>query len=204
MRITPDELHINDPEYLDALYPGSQKPTDKAPSVSGTFGKYVFGNHCWYPSDGMNSSGSVLTTVPHDLHRMRRSVLNPFFSKRSIVEHVGIIESAVDKLCVRVKEFHTSQDPLDLRVAFSALTADVISTYSYGRSYECLSKPDFDAELFTNIASGGELGLLLKHYPWIFTYANMLPYGIVKWLNPNLIAMIIRRIVFRPFSCVAL
>ena len=129
---------------------------------------------------------------------MRRSVLNPFFSKRTVVEHSGIIESAVEKLCVRLEEFRKSQDPLDLRFAFSALTADVISMYSYCKSYDCLSKPDFDAELSENIASGGETGLLLKHFPWIFKFANMLPFGVIKRLNPKLIAMVNRKIVRSP------
>ena len=126
---------------------------------------------------------------------MRRSVLNPFFSKRSITEQSGIIESAVEKLCQRIEEFRTSQAPLDLRTIYSALTADVISKYSYGWSYDCLSKPDFDKQMFIEMSSSGELGLLLKHFPWIATAGNMMPLRLVEWLNPQIMALVNRRIV---------
>ena len=42
VRITPHELHINDPDYWDAVYPGSQKPTDKYPPFTEMFGMSVF------------------------------------------------------------------------------------------------------------------------------------------------------------------
>ena len=41
VRITPDELHINDVDYYEEVYPGSHKPTDKSPASSGAFGKHV-------------------------------------------------------------------------------------------------------------------------------------------------------------------
>ena len=45
IRISPSQIHINDRDFLDELYPGSNKPTDKDPAVSGAFGKYV----SWIP-----------------------------------------------------------------------------------------------------------------------------------------------------------
>ena len=146
-------------------------------------------------SNGGDSSGSIISTVPHNLHKMRRSPMNPLFSKRSVVEYSGSVVSTVDKLCARLEEFHTSQNPVDLRVAFSALTADVISQYCYGKSYDCLEKSDFDPDLYSNTASGGELGLLLKQCPWIFTIANSMPYWLIAWLNPKVVQMLDRRTV---------
>lgn len=50
-----------------------------------------------------------------------------------------------------------------------------------------------DPSLYKNIAAAGELGLLLKHYPWIFTIANLLPYWLVTYLDPNVIPVINQR-----------
>jgi hypothetical protein len=78
-------------------------------------------------------------------------------------------------------------------VAFCALTADVISLYSYGTSYDYLAKPDFEAGMGKLIVSGGELSLLLRQYPWIFKIANLLPYSLVARLDDKLNDMINRR-----------
>lgn len=149
-------------------------------------------------SEDSDSSGSVLSTVPHNLHKMRRGALNPFFSKRSVIEYSSLIQASVDKLCTRLEEFQESQTPLDLRVAFAALTVDIISMYSYGRSYDSLAKTDMDPSVYRNIASGGELGLLLNQYPWILKIANLLPYRLVALLDSNVTAMINRRNVGDP------
>lgn len=149
-------------------------------------------------ADGMQSSQSVISTVPHNLHRMRRSALSSLFSKRSVTQYAGSIQSCVDQLCARFAEFQTSQKPVDVQVAFAALTADVISLYSFGRSYNCLGKPNFDRELRDGTRSGGELRHLLKHYPWIFNVMMMLPYSITARLNRNAMDMINRRNVKSP------
>lgn len=70
----------------------------------------------------------------------------------------------VDKLCMRLEEFHASRSPLDLRVTFCALTIDVISLYSYETSYDYLAKSDFEAGMSKLIISDGELSLLLSQY----------------------------------------
>lgn len=124
---------------------------------------------------------------------MRRSPLNPFFSKRSVNEYASFIQSCVSKLCARLEEFQTSHKPVDLQVAYSALTLDVISLYCLGRSYNSLEKPDFDSQLGKGIASGGELRLLLKQFPWIFKVFTLLPHSIAVRLNRNAMHMINRR-----------
>jgi Cytochrome P450 len=139
---------------------------------------------------------SVISTVPHTLHKLRRSALNPFFSKGSVAKYAGIIQAAVDQLCVRLEEFYASGNPIDLKVAYSALTVDVISKYSYGNSYDILKKPDFAPDLYRNISSGGELALVLRHYPWILKLASLLPEWLVA-MNRNVSNVMIRQKVMR-------
>ena len=124
--------------------------------------------------------------------------MSPFFSKRSVTQYAGSIQSCVDQLCARLDEFRTAHKPVDVQVAFNALTADVISLYSFGRSYNCLEKPDFDPQLRDGTRSGGELRHLLKHYPWIFNVMMMLPHSITARLSRNAMDMIDRRNVNSP------
>lgn len=68
IRITLDELYVEDSDYWEYLYSRTAR-LDKYEWMSGRIG-----------SDGM-----IFTTASNDLHKLRRGVLNPFFSKRSIV-----------------------------------------------------------------------------------------------------------------------
>jgi hypothetical protein len=146
----------------------------------------------------------VISTVPHRLHKLRRGALNPFFSKRSVAEYAGIIESLVNKLCGRLDEFLESKTPIDLRVAFAALTVDVISKYSYGTSYDVLGQPDLSPGLYRGIASGGELALLMYQFPWILKIATLLPHWLVGFLDRNVMDMIDRRTVMPSCYCTIL
>ena len=80
--INPNEIHIDDPEFFETLY--AQSPGyDKPRSI-----QYRFG------------------TPEHDVHRIRRTAISPFFSKKGITQHTPSIQDRVDRLCSRLaKEF---------------------------------------------------------------------------------------------------
>lgn len=156
------------------------------------------------PKANSKSSLSVIGTVSHNLHKMRRNALSPFFSKRSVMEYADSIQLCVDNLCAKLETFHASQSPINLRIAFGALTIDMITLYSYGRSYASLEKSNFDPELYQTMASGGELALLLKQCPWIFKLANLLPYSLAARLDPKVKNVINRKRVMKPQIRIAL
>ena len=65
IRITPDELHVDDPDYYDELYTkGGRK--DKYERMARRFG----------------SAQSTFNTSDHEHHNLRRAPLNPMFSRR--------------------------------------------------------------------------------------------------------------------------
>lgn len=128
IRISPDQLHINDPDFLDEIYPGSAKKTDKPPRYAGMFGR----------------GEATFSTPSHELHRTRRAWISPFFSKRSITRLEPVLQSAVDKLCGRLGGFWESGEPVNLRSAYMALTMDVINQYCFARSDNNLDAPDFN------------------------------------------------------------
>lgn len=105
VRITPEELHIKDSEYYDEIYAPATKKRDKwtgAVSSSGT-------------------PGSIFATVGHNLHRMRRSALNPFFSKRSITSNEPQIREIVEHMCHRLTESAKTGDVIRMDAVFIAL-----------------------------------------------------------------------------------
>ena len=141
---------------------------------------------------------STISTIPHNLHKMRRSSLNPFFSQKSVIEYAGSIQVCVDKFCARLEEFCSPKSTIELKIAFAALTGDVISLYSFGKAYNGLDDPHFDPKLYRGTSSGGELALLLMQFPWIFPIANLLPYWFVARMDSNVADMLDRRSVSGP------
>jgi hypothetical protein len=69
VRINPWEVHINDPEYFETIY--STAAFNRVPQ-----------HVSW-----SNIPNCLVFTVSHNLHRIRRSAMNPFFSKRQVSFH---------------------------------------------------------------------------------------------------------------------
>jgi hypothetical protein len=68
IRINPEEVHIQDARFYDQIYTGATHKRNK-----------------W--SFFTNQSGltsSAFATDDHDLHRLRRAALNPYFSKQKV------------------------------------------------------------------------------------------------------------------------
>ncbi|RAQ51113.1 hypothetical protein AFGD_003642 [Aspergillus flavus] len=69
IRVTPEEVHINDVGYLDTIYAPSMTRLDKYD----------------YQLRTLHVPGSVGTTADYYLHRIRREALTSFFSKRNVL-----------------------------------------------------------------------------------------------------------------------
>lgn len=129
---------------------------------------------------------SILATIDHDVHRRRRNAYANFFSKQSIRKWSSVVQSNVDKLCMRLEEHRSSGKKVNLMHAYTAFTGDVVSAYSFPQSYGQLDRPDFAPEyyeLWINILSGSHL---LKQFPWIFPLMNRFPLWFVERYLPDL------------------
>ncbi|KAJ9665693.1 hypothetical protein H2201_004177 [Coniosporium apollinis] len=96
VRISPNELHILDPDYYDTLYNQTNR-LDKSDYFYRTLGNPY----------------AVFNTSPASLHRIRRSALNPFFSAQVISRFRPHLQHATDRLCARMAAC-AAHDELDL------------------------------------------------------------------------------------------
>ena len=78
-------------------------------------------------------------TVQHDLHRQRRKPLEPFFSKKGIVQLESTLSGLSRKFCERVDCFKGTSKVVQLGHAFGALTEDAITGI-------CCDKPSHNLE----------------------------------------------------------
>lgn len=106
VRINPEEIHILDAEYYDQVYAGAGRKRDK-----------------WsYFTNQSSVQQSVFTTQKHDLHRIRRAALNPYFSKAKIRILQPRIEEVLRKLMTRFEQFQATKEPMALSLAYAALS----------------------------------------------------------------------------------
>lgn len=168
VRISPYEIHVNDPEYYEELYNGVSKKRDKYPWALKIFG----------------APDAAIATTRHDHHRLRRGAMNQFFSKASVRRVEPIIQKNLDKLLVRIREFQRSSEPIPLNVAFTAFTSDIITEYSFGRSYNYLDSDDFNLAFSELMLGVHKMTGILKHVPGIIPLMEALPNRITTLLNP--------------------
>ncbi|OKL59413.1 hypothetical protein UA08_05083 [Talaromyces atroroseus] len=165
VRITPHELHIKDPDFYDVIYAPASKKRDK-------YGSWTI---------GAGAPASTFATVSHDLHRIRRSALNPFFSKRAVyINAEQLIRDKLEMLCQRFSQACETQEVVRLDAAYMALTMDIITHYAFGKSYDYLAEPDFKLEWKETVVGGSASGAVIRQLPWAFGIMKLLPLWLLS------------------------
>jgi cytochrome P450 len=124
-------------------------------------------------------------TVPHNLHRIRRAALNPFFSKRSVYKIEPLIMDKVQRLCARFDDEIKRKRVIRLDAAYMALTMDIITEYGYGESYDYLSEDDYKLMWKETIVGGVANGVMLRQFPWALPILSAIPLPILHKLDPH-------------------
>ena len=166
VRINPYELHIDDPEYYEKLY-----------TREGRWDKP------YYYSKGVGNTAAEIFTLPHDLHRIRRASVAPFFSKQKILSLEPMIQRVVGKVCERIRQLQGTANPLPIRLAYEALTTDIITEYCVAKSYGHLDEPNWDPKHHDMVANFGTVMYLSRRF-FIQPILAALPAWIVFKLNP--------------------
>lgn len=171
VRVTPNELHIRDPRFFDDVY-------SKTLRIDKEGWDYRFG-----------TENGLLTTVRADEHRRRRAAVNPMFSRRAIMNLLHIVQRHIETLSARMLEFEARKEPMNLTLAFPALTGDIIMDYFFGFNYAQLKHPEFESfhEGFTRV---GPVGHIATQFPAFLKIMNSIPDCITGWLQPAMMPLI--------------
>lgn len=174
VRINPYELHVSDPDFYDELYTGQTRKRNKL---------------AW-SADMFIVPGSMLSTIDHDLHRKRRAPLAPYFSLSAIRRFDPVIRGKLEALSRRLDEYRRSGQPVNLDLAFTALTTDIITQYAFGRSDDLLKANDFNPEWLPLLREASEQSLLTKQMPWLMHTMRKIPLNWMVMLKPELTSFI--------------
>ncbi|GFF34528.1 trichodiene oxygenase [Aspergillus udagawae] len=169
VRISPTELHVNDPDYYEVLY-----------SRDSPRNKYE------YYQKTLNAPLALLNTIDHHLHRRLRAQLNPFFSNARIRKQEPAIKSLVDKLCRRLEELKNTGQPLNIEHALTCYTTDVITNYSMGDGYHYLDAPDFIPRWHGTLTGTAKTMVFIRPVAWALPLLLALPERVTAWLNPGM------------------
>ncbi|CAJ2507651.1 Uu.00g088370.m01.CDS01 [Anthostomella pinea] len=170
IRINPYEIHVADPDFFSEVYPGPTRPRDKWSFFTSQFG----------------APDSTVATVDHNLHRVRRAAMNPFFSMSAVRKLQPVIEERVDALLERFKQHSRSSDePLDLMYPYSAYTNDVICEYAFSRCNKLVEDPNYGRDTTDSLLDGTRMGNTIKHMPWLLALANQLPESLTGRYIPG-------------------
>ncbi|PGG99851.1 hypothetical protein AJ79_08403 [Helicocarpus griseus UAMH5409] len=169
VRVSPNELHIDDPDFYHVLY--SYSPgRDKYPYYLKPFD---------FPL-------SAFGTESHQAHRLRRGALNPFFSKRRVAQHEALVRRLVHKLCERLQHFHKAGKTVPLSLGYTCFATDLITSYVLNEDYQYLDAPGWLPHWGRALKALSEMVMVSRQITWVFQIFKCFPSSWAITLNPGL------------------
>lgn len=137
----------------------------------------------WYQKF-VGSSDSAFGTSDHDLHRIRRKAQQNYFTLDAVSKFDPKLESITSTLMTRLKGFKGTGEPANLSNAFRSFATDVVTEFSFHKSYNLLLQPDFAAAFHTTIRDFSGLGLWHRHLGIVFPIMDLFPRWLTELMNP--------------------
>ncbi|OQE37342.1 hypothetical protein PENCOP_c010G02649 [Penicillium coprophilum] len=169
VRINPREIHISDPEFYERIYAGGSKIRDKDPVSVRIF----------------NMTHSLVATIGHDLHQSRYRVMGSYFSKQSITKREPAINHCIQKLLGRLEQAQETGECITLNHAFTAMTGDIITKYSFGKDFGFLEANDYKSKWKSAVAGSLQAGKIFRYFPLLDVY-RFIPSTLAQALNPGM------------------
>ncbi|OOQ82392.1 putative cytochrome P450 [Penicillium brasilianum] len=160
VRIGPNEIHVNDPDFYDVLYAGPTRRRHKDP---------------WFLSS--IAPGMSFAASNYDHHRARRSGLSPFFSKTAVRGWEPVIHENLQRLCQHFERANETSQLLELHTCFVNFAVDTVSQYVFGKDsgFDTLKEPILTEKWKKGVNGIFELLLLVRHFPWMYFLSRVFP-----------------------------
>ncbi|KAI1131766.1 cytochrome P450 [Nemania abortiva] len=168
VRINPDEVHFDDPESIELLFPTGGRRTNKP----------------WEIQKRTGTPDSLVATVDHDTHRRRRNAISPFFSTARIRALDPIMQEHMAKLLVRMEHAARRRVIIRMHPLIKACTSDIINIYAFGDSFHFLDREDLGQPYYQATDVFFALTHWFGHFTWFADLVHSLPFGLVALLAP--------------------
>lgn len=170
IRTKPNMVHINDPEFIDKLFTGPGRIRHKTE----------------FFCDGapLFKDTVAFCTQDHDLHKKKRAPLSGFFSKQNVHRIEPIIRDKVGKV-LNILDYHSrSGAPVKMRLLYTAANNDIITEYSFGKSWDSLEASDLNEDFFNAFHDLTKNFHVNSYHPWFFWMMLELPQKLLAGLVP--------------------
>lgn len=189
VRISPREVHFDDVDMIETLYPLSgrkiNKPVDVGKRTGSVHSPTPRLTRTWRIMLTPNTApDSLVTTVDHDDHRRRRNAMSAFFSNNSIRRLEPIMHERLRTLLRRIREHEDK--PMVMHPVFRACTNDVITSYAFGTCFNLLEEPTFGLPYFDSCDVLFRLEHVFGHFFWLADLVHNAPLWLVPLLIPGL------------------
>ncbi|KAK3292172.1 cytochrome P450 CYP682H1 [Chaetomium fimeti] len=173
VRIRPDEVSFNDPDFIDTLSPVGGRRTTKPALV---------GLRTGIPD-------SITGTIDHDVHRRRRNAISGFFSVASIRRLEPIITAHMEKMFGRVDASIAASGAksvvLSMHQVFRACTSDIITTYAFGENQDILGEDDWGESVTAGSNTWHNLTHVFAAFPVVLLVMRNLPQWAFRFFIPS-------------------
>ncbi|KAI5918541.1 cytochrome P450 [Camillea tinctor] len=174
VRINPDEVHFDDPDFIGNVYPTSGRKTNKPHWVGQRSG----------------TPNSIVATMDHVKHRLRRRSINDFFSAARIGKFEPIFKKNVQRILQRWNKVGGSNgEVLNMHTVFQAYASDNITTYAFGDCFNFLDDEHWGAEYFSSQEKYFKLTHIFGSFPIIMRLVNNMPTWLLGMFIHNLSSM---------------
>ncbi|CAI6335332.1 unnamed protein product [Periconia digitata] len=173
VRINADELHCMDPAFVDTIYASASggRKRDKSDFYLRAFPIYE----------------SCFGTADHDLHRLRRASLNPFFSRTNVREFETSIKQYINKSFDQIDSYSKTGEVCNLTLAFVSLSIDLITYVAFGWDRGYANHRDFEPNLFGPLRASMGMAHALRHIPFLYPLmSEWIPESVMLKLDPKM------------------
>ncbi|KAH0588957.1 hypothetical protein H2248_004739 [Termitomyces sp. 'cryptogamus'] len=169
VRISPEQLHFNDPDAFNHIYSTGSKFTKLQDFY-----------------DAFNEKQSSFGYIDVKKAKQRKDVMRPLFSRRAILSLENVIQNTVDQLVAALLlQSLPGGKPVNLHLGYLSTSMEIIMSYCFARSCGAVSTPSFRHPTLVALQSTGRIFSVMQHFPFTALFITKMPMWLARIVSPE-------------------
>ena len=168
--MAPNELHLSDVSLYKTIYSQTTPYTKE---------------HSFY--DGFLTPGTLFTETNQQLHKERRRLLNPTFSKASIRKLEPVIQTKIYTLAKKIKSICCT-GPINVSDAYRSMTIDIIMRFAFGNESDTIHEDPngFEVALLKAFDTAHPKLVVAQESALLRVAASIIPMGVIAKFDKDM------------------